>query len=61
MVHSNIYHNEELLECTKVSAVEKQSYRIYMTQDSYKISERSPGKDPILIMWQKLKGLEPDP
>jgi hypothetical protein len=40
---------DELLECRKRPVLQSQSCRISMTPGSNRISERSPGEDPVLI------------
>jgi hypothetical protein len=46
--HPNIYLIYELLEQVKGLVLQNQSYKISMTQNIR--IERSPGKDPVLIV-----------
>lgn len=44
----------------KGRVMQTQSYRISMRQVNYRISEKSPHEDPVLITVAEAKGLEPD-
>ena len=57
LTHPNIYTSHELQEYGKGPFLQIQSYRIFMTWDSNRISERSPGEDPVLILQQKRETL----
>lgn len=46
----NIYNINELLEGIKGLVLQIQNYRIPMTQDSKRVSQRSPGEVPLLIV-----------
>lgn len=46
LVHPNIYPTDELLEQMKQQVLQIQSYRLSMTQDNHRLSERSPCEDP---------------
>ena len=50
LAHPSIYSIWELLYCLKELVLENQSYKISMTQDNNRISERSPSEDPVLIV-----------
>jgi hypothetical protein len=53
MAHSSTYPIYELLEHVKGPVLQNQSYKISMTQGNSKISKRSPGEDPVLMVQQK--------
>lgn len=48
--HPNIHPICELLEQVKGPILQVQRHRSSMTQGNNKISERSPSKDPVLIV-----------
>jgi hypothetical protein len=50
LAHPNIYLIHEPLECVKRLALHIQSYRISMAQFNNRISKRSSGEDPVLIV-----------
>ena len=50
LAHHNIYPTDKMLECMKGSELQIQSYRISKTQGNNRMSKRSPGEDPILIV-----------
>lgn len=58
--HPNNYPMDELPELGKSLLLQNQSCRISITQGSNRISKRNPGEDPVLIVRQKPRGLEPD-
>ena len=50
LAYPNIYSICEFLKCMKGLALEIQSCKISMTQGNNRISERSPGEEPVLMV-----------
>lgn len=50
MARHNIYPTNKLQECVKDSVLKNQSCRSSITQGNCKISERSSGEGPVLIV-----------
>jgi hypothetical protein len=50
LAHPNVHLICELLERAKGPVLQIQSFRNSMTQGNSRISERSPGEDPVLMV-----------
>ena len=50
LIYPNIYPTDELLECMKWPVLQIQNYRVSMTQDKNKVSEKSLSEVPVLIV-----------